>query len=114
MSPGQASGVPRGITRSPKTLAVVWEDGHESVYPFRGLRLACPCAVCVDEWTGRSLLDLAAVPEGLGAEKAELVGNYAVALQFTDGHSTGIYSFEKLRAMCPCPACKPAQGAGTA
>jgi len=82
-----------------------WEDGHESLYSFQYLRRLCPCASCVDEWTGRTTLDPESIPKSLKAEKAELVGNYAIAFQFSDGHSTGIFSFEKLRALCPCGEC---------
>lgn len=86
-------------------LRLVWEDGHESVFPFRLLRQLCPCAMCKDEWTGRRLVDPESVPEGLGAGRAELVGNYALAFQFSDGHSTGVYTFELLRRSCPCGSC---------
>lgn len=86
-------------------IRVLWDDGHESTYPFPYLRRNCPCALCVDEWTGRKLIDPKSVPGELQAEKAELVGNYAIAFQFTDGHSTGVYSFERMRGLCPCPRC---------
>ena len=89
-------------------LKLIWEDGHESVYPFPYLRRRCPCAMCADEWTGRPILDPAAIPDSLKAEKAELVGNYAIAFQFSDGHSTGIFTFGRLRELCPCGQCAPA------
>lgn len=97
-------------THSPRQLLkvgdsefkIVWEDGHESVYSAQYLRRRCPCAMCVDEWTGKPLLDPAAVPAWMKAERAELVGNYAVTFLFSDGHATGIYSFETLRVLCPC------------
>ena len=38
-----------------------------------------------------------------GAAKA--IGNYALQIDFTDGHTTGIYSFEYLRTICPCEEC---------
>lgn len=97
--------MPREMLKSEREFKIVWEDGHESAFTFPGLRRSCPCAVCRDEFTGRPLLDPASVPEGIGASKAELVGNYAVAFQFSDGHSTGIFSFESLRRLCPCQAC---------
>jgi ATP-binding protein involved in chromosome partitioning len=86
-------------------LRVRWADGHESVYPARSLRLACPCAGCVDEMTGAPLLNPASVPAGVHPLAVGLVGRYAVHLRFSDGHASGIYSFEKLRAICPCPDC---------
>jgi DUF971 family protein len=39
------------------------------------------------------------------ARSAQAVGHYAIKIDFTDGHSTGIYSFDYLRTMCPCEAC---------
>lgn len=86
-------------------LRIAWEDGHESEYSFALLRRRCPCAVCTDEWTGKTLLDPTKIPDDIKADKVELVGNYALAFQFADGHSTGIYTFERLRAWCPCPGC---------
>jgi len=80
-------------------LRIVWDDGHESILPFRLLRQNCPCAGCRDEWTGRPILDPVSVPQDLKAEKASLVGNYAITFQFSDGHSTGIFSFETLRKL---------------
>lgn len=103
--PMNKTSAPRELKKSETEFRIVWQDGHESAYPFRSLRQACPCAGCKDEFTGRPLLDPESVPAGLTAPKAELVGNYAVAFQFSDGHSTGIYSFEALRGLCPCDSC---------
>ena len=86
---------------------ITWEDGHTSVFPFRYLRLNCPCAGCKDEWTGVRTLPPESVPADLKALAAELVGNYAVHFTFSDGHNTGIYSFAALRALCPCQTCNP-------
>ena len=41
----------------------------------------------------------------LTAKSAHAVGNYALQIDFNDGHSTGIYSFDYLRTVCPCPEC---------
>ena len=40
------------------------------------------------------------------ANGAAAVGNYAIQVEFSDGHATGIYSFDALREMCPCEACE--------
>ncbi len=87
-------------------VKIRWEDGHESVFPARYLRLNCRCAVCVDEVTGAPLLDPETVPEGVHPVKLELVGHYAIQPAFSDGHSTGIFSFEFLRGVCPCEECR--------
>lgn len=94
-------------------LHIVWEDGHESRYTFRFLRQNCPCAACKDEWSGERLLDPAAVPETTKAGRADLVGNYAMSFGFSDGHSTGIFSFENLRKLCLCNECSHHAGSET-
>lgn len=91
-------------------LRITWDDGHQSEYTFRFLRQNCPCAVCRDEWTGERLLDPEEVPGDLRSERAELVGNYALTFAFSDGHGTGIFSFEALRRLCQCEECSPHPG----
>ena len=88
-------------------LTVKWSDGHSSAYPYRYLRDKCPCATC----GGAGLPKQAASPfpmfgaKPLKPERAELVGRYAVQIHWSDRHSTGIYSFDYLRQICPCPEC---------
>lgn len=90
-------------------LTVRWADGHESVFPARGLRGLCPCAQCVSETTGQRLTFEEHVRPDVAIESARLVGNYALHFDWSDGHTTGIYSFDYLRRICPCSEC-----AGTA
>ena len=78
-------------------VKIRWQDGHESVYPARDLRLKCPCAACVDEMTGAARLIASSVPESVQPLKIDLVGRYAIAIHWSDGHNTGIYTFEYLR-----------------
>jgi DUF971 family protein len=88
-------------------LALVWSDGHESFYGGHYLRCACPCAGCVDEMTGVKTLRDDRVPSDVRPEKVATVGRYALNVLWSDGHDTGIYSFETLRLLCPCDDCKP-------
>ncbi len=105
---------PRSIEKvEDARLRIIWDDGHETELPFTFLRRHCPCAVCRDEWTGESLLDPAAVPETLGATGADVVGNYALSFSFSDGHGTGIYTFEMLRKLCRCEDCAHHPGSET-
>ncbi len=90
-----------------RSVRIVWRDGHESLYDNRFLRLSCPCAACVNEWTGERTLREEEVPGDVRPASWHLVGNYALSIGFSDGHDTGIYSFELLRSLCPCPACHP-------
>jgi ATP-binding protein involved in chromosome partitioning len=98
-----------GLLRS--TITFKWTDGHVSVFPARDLRLACRCAHCIEEMSGRPLLDPASVPANVRARAMELVGQYAVLITWSDDHATGIFSFRDLRARCPCEACATARAA---
>jgi DUF971 family protein len=82
-------------------LRVRWDDGRESVFAPRWLRARCPCAACVEEWTGRRTVGEAQVPESIKPMGLHPVGNYAIQIDWSDGHTTGIYSWDyllKLRA----------------
>lgn len=89
-------------------IGIVWSDGHESVYDGWTVRCACSCATCVDEMSGRKVLRDDTVPRDIRAQGVHPVGNYGVAIQWSDGHDTGIYTFDRLRGMCPCEACRGA------
>ncbi len=91
--------------RAARDVQITWDDGHVSVYPNADLRWLCSCASCVDEWTGVRHLERSAIAADVHPNGMGLVGNYAVQIDWSDGHSTGIYSFEYLRSICPCPAC---------
>lgn len=88
-------------------IKIVWNNGHESVYPARDLRLACPCAMCVEELSGEKLLKPETVPQDVHPTHLGLVGRYAIDIKWSDQHQTGIYSFEYLRKICPCEKCQP-------
>ena len=99
----QNSLVPVEIGRANQhDVKIRWQDGHESVYPARDLRLACPCAGCVDEVTGQLRLIASSVPQSVHPLKINLVGRYAISIDWSDGHNTGIYAFGYLREHCPC------------
>ena len=68
--------------------------------------MRCPCAGCVDEWTGRRVLKSEDVSEDISPSSLEVVGRYALRVHWSDGHSHGIYTFESLRNLCLCDACK--------
>ena len=102
---------PKGIQirRSQGILVIDWEDGHHSEYPLAGLRAACPCASCKgghEGMTQHGSPDMLEIPivSGKATELAgaEVVGNYALNLQWMDGHRYGIYQWDYLRDLCPC------------
>ncbi len=78
-------------------VKIVWPGGAEVTIPFVRLRDACPCADCVDENTGKKLVVLANIPADIRPEQILPVGNYAVQIHWSDGHSTGLYSWRTLR-----------------
>jgi ATP-binding protein involved in chromosome partitioning len=102
--------VPHAITRRDDGILVEWDDrGHAGFFAARNLRLACPCAACVEEMSGRPLLDPGNVPEDVSPRTVALVGAYGLRIQWSDGHDTGIYTFERLLQACPCAACRAPQ-----
>ena len=87
------------VIAPPDRVTITWRDGRSDVHAARALRLACPCAHCVHEITGKPLLDPATVPADLTAIDGKRIGNYAWQFLWSDGHRTGIYSFAMLRAL---------------
>lgn len=78
-------------------VGIAWDDGREDFLEAFALRLACPCAECVDEMSGERVVDPHKVNRAIRATGWEPVGHYAVQFRFTDGHRTGLYTFEYLR-----------------
>ena len=94
---------PARITPFPNgEIGIVWDDGHESYFPVFELRCACACAQCVDEVSGKKLLQDDQVSRDVQVVELHPVGNYAFSVRWSDGHDTGIYSYERLRRLCPC------------
>lgn len=101
------------VDRAAGRLTITWADQHVSEFALRWLRANCPCATCREERRVAALqTDLLTLSSGplpsTQIAGAELVGNYALRLKWTDGHETGIYAFALLRAACPCRQCHPA------
>lgn len=84
------------LKRSERVLELDWPQRATSRLAARELRCECRCAACVDEFTGARLLDPRTVPDDVGIQGVRPVGNYALALQFSDGHQTGLFTFEHL------------------
>jgi len=82
---------------SESELLISWSDDSDSIYNARSLRLLCPCAGCIDEWTGEKRLDESKISENITFENISVVGRYALNFEFSDGHDTGIFSFDLLR-----------------
>lgn len=98
--------VPHAINRRDDGLIIEWDTaGHVGFFPARPLRLGCPCAACIEEMTGRPLLNPGTIDADVRPLSVALVGAYGMKVEWSDGHSTGIYTFERLLAQCPCPNC---------
>jgi len=119
--------IPLDVRRKPASVKVhvtsgagvdiAWSDGHTSHYDFGYLREQCPCALCNDErqkkseakfHPGATSLNSPLLPmykPKLAAKSAHAVGNYALQIDFNDGHTAGIFSFDYLRTICPCADC---------
>ncbi len=91
-----------------RLMQISWADGHESIYEITTLRRACPCAECRPwiEGIGKVGESPESVRNAIGAlhsvADVSTIGGYALNFRWADGHSSGIYSFEYLRAICPC------------
>jgi ATP-binding protein involved in chromosome partitioning len=95
-----ARNVPVGLLRrDPRTLSLLWQDGHRDDLDVRDLRLACRCALCIEEMSGRKLLDPRTVQADVSPRKITSIGHYAIQFDWSDGHNSGIYAFNDLREL---------------
>jgi DUF971 family protein len=88
-------------------VRITWDDGHLGEYPTEHLRGYCPCAMCQGHSGSINFVSNA----DSRLREITAVGNYAIEFIWEDGHSTGIYTFDYLRALCPCAACQAAGAA---
>ena len=98
VQPSGARNIPVGLMRrDPRTLSLLWQDGHRDDLDVRDLRLACRCALCVEEMSGRKLLDPQTVRADVSPRQITSIGHYAIQFDWNDGHNSGIYAFNDLR-----------------
>ena len=87
-------------------VRITWSDGHVSTYPNHDLRNHCPCALCRER--PPHVLPVVSGANEIHPLQIGLVGRYAISIQWSDGHDSGIYSYQTLRSLCPC--CREAEG----
>ncbi len=91
-------------------LRVLWSDGHDSQYAYAELRKACPCATCREQRAQQAQnpfqILTTVTPKEVEPVHLSAVGNYALQIEWSDGHRTGIYPWDMLRSLCPCPQCR--------
>ena len=101
-----------------KGIKIDWKDGHTSDYGLVYLRDHCPCATCTGAHGTEPQKSNYSKPDAnpfqmykpaLKMLGVEPVGNYAIRINWSDGHNSGIYSYEHFRAICPCPECASRQ-----
>ncbi len=83
-------------TQDPQVTVITWDNGKVARYPNRYLRSQCPCAQCVNELTGERMITLDSVDPAVRLVGVDPVGRYALHFQWSDGHGTGLYSFNTL------------------
>jgi DUF971 family protein len=87
------------VHESDSSVSIKWSDDAETLYTAPVLRRSCPCATCVNEWTGEKILRDDQIDENLTFTDISIVGRYALSFHFSDGHNTGIYSFDYLKKL---------------
>lgn len=87
------------LEESDSELIITWSDDVKTSYQAPQLRRVCPCAGCVNEWTGERMLKADSVADDLTIRQTSIVGRYALNFHFSDGHETGIFSFKYLREL---------------
>ena len=95
-----------------RRLIVTWSDGHESMHGYEALRRGCPCAWCAGEGGQKGAVDAstAFTSEQTTMYELQPVGRYGLTPVWGDGHHTGIYTYERLRATCECDECRASRG----
>ncbi len=99
------SGQPVNVDAGGPRLKITWTDGHESEYRYQQLRFQCACANCVDEHTGKRKVVLEFIDPNVRPRQIEQAGRYALQIHWSDGHNTGLYTFDRLRRLCECGQC---------
>ena len=82
-----------------RTLRLRWDDGVLTTVTAQALRRSCPCAECVEEWTGKRTFDPAKISSELKLLEISEVGNYALTFTFSDLHKIGIFTWKGLREL---------------
>jgi len=90
-----------------RQLILTWSDDHESIHPYELLRRSCPCALCAGEGTmpGQMTPETSLSSVETDLYEIQPVGRYGLSPVWGDGHHTGIFTYEKLRAECQCEVC---------
>lgn len=81
-------------------LEITWPDTGPVELTFFDVRCVCPCAMCIDEFTGAQLLQPEMVSKDVAPKELGYSGHYALRVTWSDGHGSGLYTWDRLRALC--------------
>jgi ATP-binding protein involved in chromosome partitioning len=87
------------VTHDGATLRLTWPDGTTAEVDHKSLRASCQCAVCVDEFSGEPVLDPSTIPDDIHPLQVAPVGNYALSIEWSDGHTTGFFPYNRIREL---------------
>ena len=101
IKPTQRPPVAIAVDLSPdsRVLTFTWDDGPKTSILARTLRQHCPCAECVEEWSGKRTFDVDKISAEMKILEISPVGNYAITLVFSDAHRIGIFNWSFLRGL---------------
>jgi DUF971 family protein len=83
-----------------RVFEIVWSTDRTDRLPYKFLRGQCPCAGCVDEFTGIRTLDVNTVLDDIHPVNLSFTGNYALKILWSDTHDTGLYTWDRLEMLC--------------
>jgi len=99
IKPTPREATPVSIEQRDGKFAITWDDQVRTESSYHETRSQCPCAACIEEWTGRRIVDPTQIPADVKPVQVSPVGNYALGIIWSDGHTTGIYSWQTLRTI---------------
>lgn len=82
--------------RDDRLLEISWPNGQTHRLPYKLMRGECPCAACINEFTGVRTLDITTIPADIHPVEMSFAGNYALRVRWSDGHDTGMFTWENL------------------
>lgn len=85
------------VSYDDNAVSLHWPDGDSLVVRNKDLRASCQCAVCVDEFTGERKVGWDQIPDDVKPEELRPLGNYALYIKWSDGHSTGFFPYPLIR-----------------
>jgi Mrp family chromosome partitioning ATPase/DUF971 family protein len=90
---------PPDVSFDASAITLKWTSGEVISVSNAVLRKACSCALCVDEITNAPILDPGSVPDDIHALKVGTIGNYAISVEWSDGHNTGFFPYKTIREL---------------